>query len=355
MSQQTVLAELDEGKRILEILETSPAKGAIELLYTRRPNAYESYHKESDDVRVHVIKDEESIIATSAEVIRDVYINGIVKKASYLCGLKKDPHYNGVVNFGKLFFKSLTRKDVDCYFCSVVEDNKEARALFEKRRKRVMNMDYLQNYTTYMFKPYFKFKADSSKFVFKQVQKDDEKLLLKFLNAEGKNKNFFPVFKSLDQFTDLKANDFFVLKKDNEIIACGALWNQKNYRQYIVKKYNGLMKFVKILNPLIGKLGYIKLPKENEPINFPMLSFFIAKEDNEEYYKIFLNYIVKEIRKKYDMFVVGSTANSVSSEIYKRLKSIRFNTKIYSIDFVYGKGKVQKIDGNKLWLECGLL
>ena len=99
MSQQTILAELDEGKRILEILETSPAKGAIELLYTRRPNAYESYHKESNDVRVHVIKDEEAIIATSAEIIRDVYINGEVKKTSYLCGLKKDPYYDGVVNF----------------------------------------------------------------------------------------------------------------------------------------------------------------------------------------------------------------------------------------------------------------
>ena len=355
MSQQTVLAELDEGKRILEILETSPAKGAIELLYTRRPNAYESYHKESNDVRVHVIKDEEAIIATSAEIIRDVYINGEVKKTSYLCGLKKDPYYDGVVNFGKLFFKSLTREDIDCYFCSVVEDNKEARALFEKRRKRVMNMDYLQTYTTYMFKPYFKFKVVENNFVFKQVEKSEEEAVVKFLNEEGKNKNFFPVINSLEQFTDLSANDFYILKKDDEIIACGALWNQKNYRQYIVKKYNGMMKLARFFNPLISKLGYMRLPKEDTPIDFPMLSFFISKDDNAEYYKIFLNYIVKEIKKKYDMFVIGNTENSFSNEIYKGLKSIKFNTKIYSIDFVFGKGKVQDIDENKLWLECGLL
>ena len=355
MSQETVLAELDEGKRILEILETSPAKGAIELLYTRRPNAYESYHKESDDVRVHVIKDEEAIIATSAEIIRDVYINGEVKKLSYLCGLKKDPYYNGVVNFGKLFFKSLTREDIDCYFCSVVEDNKEARALFEKRRKRVMNMDYLQTYTTYMFKPYFKFKVDENNFEFKKVEKCDEKSVLKFLNEEGKNKNFFPVISSLEQFTDLSASDFYILKKDDEIIACGALWNQTNYRQYIVKKYNGVLKLVRWLNPLISKMGYIKLPKEDETLNFPMLSFLISKDDNDEYYKLFLNHILAEIRKDYDMFVIGSTENSCLNKILKDLKSIKFNTKIYAIDFVYGKGKVQEVDGNKLWLECGLL
>lgn len=355
MSQQTVLAEQNEGERILEILESSPAKGAIELLYTRRPNAYESYHKESEDVMVHVIKDDDKIIATNAEIIRDVYINGEIKKLSYVCGLKKDPYYDGVVNWGRMFFNELTREDIDCYFCSIIEDNKNARTLFEKKRKRSMNMEFLQTYTTYLLKPYFSFKLGNTECEFKQVEKSDEEKLIKFLNEEGKNKDFFPVFYSLNQFHNLSSKDFYILKKNNEILACGALWNQTSYRQYIVKRYNGMMKIARVLNPILNKLGYIKLPKEDEVLNFPMLSFFIAKDDTPEYYMEFLNYIVKRIKKNYDMFVIGNVANSFSNDIYKELKNISFSTKIYSIDFMISDGKVQKIDKNNLWLECGLL
>ena len=56
MSHTTYLAESKDGERILEILECSPAKGNIELLYTRRPNAYLSYKKESNESDVFVVK-----------------------------------------------------------------------------------------------------------------------------------------------------------------------------------------------------------------------------------------------------------------------------------------------------------
>ena len=49
MSYITYLAREEDGEEILEILESSPAKGSIELLYTRRPNAYVSYKKESKE------------------------------------------------------------------------------------------------------------------------------------------------------------------------------------------------------------------------------------------------------------------------------------------------------------------
>jgi len=356
MSQKVYLAEEKDGEKILEILENSPAKGNIELLYTRRPNAYQSYKKEDKDSTVLVIKENEEIIATAAGIPRDVYIGGVPKKISYLCGLKKDKDYQGNVNWGKIFIKSLVKPDIDAYFCSIVTENKEAQKLFEKKRKRTLNMEYLQGYTTYILTPYFKFKIDNpEKYSFNQANKKDEKEILEFLNKEGRKKDFFPIFKSLDQFSNLSINDFYILRKDNEIVSVAALWKQFGYRQYVVKKYNGIMKFAKIFNPVLKGLGYIKLPKENETIKFPMLSFFISKDDNEEYYKVFLNNINPVIKEKYGMFVIGTIQSSYMNNIYKNLRNIHFDTRIYSINFIIGNGKEEKIDKDKLWLECALL
>ncbi len=355
MSRVLCPAAPGDGKRILEILEASPAKGSIELLYTRRPDAYDSYQKESDGAFVYVAKEGERIVGTVAELTRRVYIGGEKKKAAYICGLKKDIDHPGAVNWGKALFRELVKDDVDSYFCSVVSDNTEIHELFGRRRRKTANAESLGRYTTYMLAPRFRFKTDSGDYVFARARREDEPELLEFLNSQGRKKDLFPVIESPEQFTDLGIEDFYILKNGEGIIAAGALWEQSGYRQYIVKRYRGVMKLARCLNPMLSALGYIRLPRENENIRFPMLSFFISKDDNEEYYKAFLNRIVPEIKKSYDMFVIGTPGSYFADAIYKKLKSIHFDTEIYSVEFVLGGGRTQGISRDRLWLECGLL
>ena len=355
MRQITIPATTEDGERILEILESTPAKGSIELLYTRRPNAFLSYQMESDEAYVYVVKEEDKTLGTVAEIVRRVYIGGEIKKLGYVCGLKTAPEYEGNVNWVKTFIQNLVKEDIDCYFCSIINENETARKLFEKKRKRTMNMNFLTGYTTYMLTPYFRFKVKSKGYEFSQICKEDEKEVLEFLNKEGRKKDFFPVIDNLSQFTDLESNDFYVLKKDNRIVAVGALWKQTGYRQYIVKKYRGLLKFGRCINPVLKLLGYISLPKENEVLKFPMLSFFISEENKEEYYKMFLNYIHPIIKKNYGMYVIGTNGDGTLNQILKKVRNIHFDTRIYEIEFIIGNGKKADVDKTDIFLECGLL
>ncbi len=348
-------ARPEEGIRILEILESSPAKGSIELLYTRRPDAYRSYQKESPEVHVFSVEDEGKIIATAAEIVHDMYIGGLPRKTGYLCGLKKDIAYLENIHWGRAFFRNIVKDHIDCYYCSVVDDNKRMNTVLERKRKRTVNNRFLQKYTTYMLAPYFHFKVDDGGCEFRRARPEDEAKLLEFFRAEGQKKEFFPVIASLNQFAHLSAEDFYFLQKDGEIVAAGALWNQSPYRQYLVKKYRGVLKFARFFNPLLKALGYIPLPKENETLSFPMLSFFLAEGDSEIYYKSFLNHIIPEIRKNYTMFVIGTAESYFANNIYKKLRNIHFDTRIYSVDFAFVKGKTLPINPRALWLECGLL
>ena len=86
MNGSKLIAHEKDGKELLKILESSAAKGAIELIYTRRPDAYESYMKENGNAFVFISRNEEKAVGTCAELVRDVYINGERCKAAYICG-----------------------------------------------------------------------------------------------------------------------------------------------------------------------------------------------------------------------------------------------------------------------------
>ena len=354
MSESKYLASANDGKEILRILESSAAKGNIELIYTRRPDAYESYMKEAGQARVFISRDGEHAVGTCAEVIREVYIGGRVCRAAYVCGLKKDAEYDGGIGFGARFIRDLQCDDIDFYFCSVVAENTDARRMFEKSR-RLLEMKQTVGYKTYILSPKVKVNAKKHSFTFRRATESDTDRLIEFLNAEGKKKDMFPVVKSFDEFYNLSVEDFYLLIDGESILATVALWNQTGYKQYVVKRYGRIMKIARIFNPLLSAFCYIKLPKENQSLDFPMLAFFLCKDDNTENYMIFLNEIKRKISKKYGMFVLGLSDGHFARPFADKLPSISFETKLYGIKFPWSE-QTYKIPGpKKIFFECGLL
>ncbi len=354
MSELKYKASATDGRDILQILESSAAKGNIELLYTRRPDAYESYMKESGEARVFVSRAGDRTIGTCAEIIRQVYVNGDICKAAYICGLKKEAAYNGGIGFGARFIRELWRDDIDCYYCSVVSDNKDAQKMFKKSR-RIVSMKPITEYTTFILNTKIKVRSTIHDLTFRQATENDLEPLIEFLNKQGRKNDLFPVITSLEQFHNLTHENFYILSKDNQIVATAALWNQTGYKQYIVKKYRRIMKLARIANPILSLLGYIKLPKENVTLDFPMLSFFVSENDNPEYYRIFLNEVKSEISKKYKMFVIGLPKNHFAWQIFNSLPSIHFDTTIYEIAFPCGKQGYKKVNADNIYPECALL
>lgn len=354
MSVSKYAASSTDGKEILRILESSAAKGRIELLYTRRPDAYASYRKESGEARVFISRVGERAVGTCAEIIREVYISGEICKAAYVCGLKKDAEYDGHVGFGVRFIRDLSREDVDFYYCSVLADNVQAQRMFEKS-KRMISMRPLAAYTTYILSPKVKIKAPKHSLLFRQAAENDRTKLIDFLNTEGKKKDMFPVIKTLDAFYNLSVRNFYLLMDGDRIVATAALWDQTAYKQYVVKKYRGLMRLARICNPFLSALGYIRLPKENVPLDFPMLSFFISQNDNEDYYRILFHEIKGEIAKSYGMFVIGLPKEHFAAPMFHKLPCISFETKLYEIRFPWSGQAHKTPDPQKTFLECGLL
>ncbi len=354
MSESKFSASPTDGKEILRILESSAAKGSIELLYTRRPDAYESYMKEWGEARVFVSRRGENAIGTCAEIVRTLYIDGKPCKAAYVCGLKKDAELAGNVGFGAEFIKGLYRDDIDFYYCSVVADNRDAVKMFERAR-HVISMKPFASYKTFILNPRVRISAPKHAYVFRRATYGDEANITRFLNNEGAKKDLFPVFEGAEGFYKLNYSDFYLLLDGERIIAAAALWNQIPYKQYVVKRYGRWMKAARLFNPLISLFGYIRLPKENAALDFPMLSFFTCKDDSVSTARIFLKEIKKEIIKNYGMFVIGLPKDHFAYSLFDSLPAISFETLLYEISFPWSNKKSKPVDKTRIHPECGLL
>lgn len=347
-------ARPEDGIEISRILDASTSNGGIDLLYTRRPDAYASYMKEPGEARVFAAKKDGVVISTCAELIREVYIGGEACRAAYICGLKKNPDYPGGAGISARIVREFQRDDIDFYFFGVLTDNPRAKEMFEKTSRLIQNR-HVTNLKTYILSPRAKIKAPKHALCFRQATDEDLPALLDFLRDEGRKKDLFPVVKSLDAFYNLHIGDFYLLFDGDAIVACAALWNSTGYKQFIVRRYSPLMKFARLLNPLVGALGYVKLPKENAPIDFPMLSFFLTKDGREDYFYIFLNEVRKEVGKRYGMYVFDLPDGHFAREILDCAPHVGFRTMTYEIRFPWSGQAYKTVDPARLATESGLL
>ncbi|MBR3244659.1 MAG: hypothetical protein IKF90_18545 [Parasporobacterium sp.] len=330
MPESVYEARKEEGPEISRLLESPVDAGLIQAIYTRRPDAYESYMKEFGESRVFVFRKEGRVIGTCSQIIRNVYVDGKEKRSAYICGLKKDSDYQGHLSAGLSFFRTFKRPDIDFYYCAVVSNNKDAVEKFEKKRD-FMSVKCITTYDTYFINPKVKTKEIKNEYRFRQASVKDTDALLEFLNTEGKKKDLFPVIKSLDDFYNLHAEDFYILEDDHEMKACAALWNTTSYKQLTITKFKGILKLARLLNPLLSLLAFPTFNKENESYDYPILSFFLSKDDNKDYYEIFFHRIKNEIKKNYRVFAVGLTRNHPIASVMKNLPKITGKSTIYEV------------------------
>lgn len=347
-----------DGKEMLEIIEALPSQGLFELLYTRRPDAYASYQKESDRVEVGVIRDEDGRIAMQgACVIRDYYLNGKEYSVGYLGGIRKRPDFKGNLNWMKMMLEAKAHVSCEMFYCSILADNGLVMKFFQRKRKNFPQWEKVCDYTTYVINPRAiagkRWELAESNLTFRRASREDLPEIHEFLNREGSKHDFFPRVRQLEQdFHGLRAEDCFLLEKDHRIIAFTALWNQSSYRQYIVTKYNRPLNYMRRVNKLTQLLGYVPFPKENETLDFLQLALFLVEDDHIGIYKHFLYKIAREIKKQKNMTVIGiPKENPVKREVFDRIRALSFDSTLFFVNF----SEEEIFPNHDLIPECGLL
>jgi len=356
MSSRFRLASREDGAGILKIMESDVAKGDLQLLYTRRPNPFDSFKKESPKSVVGIYEDAGDIVGTIAGIPREMYIGGERRNVCYVTNMKRAADRGGFLKWKDAFDAMYDPLDSQVYYCSVVKENAGVLKMLKKKRKGMPYAVELDGYRTYIISPTAPVRRPDSKLTFRRATEEDSEAVLQFLKTWGIRRNLFPAFDSLDGTKVPTITDFYLLFDGDELVAVGALWDRSDSKQYVLKKCSGKMAFVRFLNPVISLLGYIRLPKEGQQAAFTFLSFFFAKEDREDYYRTFLYYIRREVKKTHAMFVLGTNDRNPKRAVLDKIRAISFDTTLCEIVMSEFRGAEKvEFDPTALEAECAYL
>lgn len=354
----------DDAGEILEILEEMEFDGKISLTFTRRPDPYASFKREGKEVEILVSRDtkENRITSVAATSINPMFVDGEPMDIGYLFGLRVRKEYRRrylLLPKGFAYLFALhENKQIPLYITTILEENKTARRLLEKKRNNMPVYDYYGDYETYALTT-GKRAGRAKEFLFRRAERNDVGALVGFLRNQGRLYQFFPALENEDLEDpegSLSFSDFYMLcSPAGEILAAGAVWDQRRYKQYVLRGYGGIYKALYPVSFLFPFFGYPVLAKPGSILNFFTLSFWCVRDNHPEYFDPFLRH-VSEVSKSYAYFVLGVDRRHPLRDTLRKKPHLLYRSRMY---LVYEHDKARRagnIDRSRIpYLEIGRL
>ena len=334
-------AEDKDNEGIIKVFESGHFSGGISVKYLRNPNPLASFSADGDKAKIMIIRDNEcnKIIAVGGAVIRNEYVKGSIKKCGYLTGLKITPEYQKKIRFIAKAYQFLYEhiSECDCFYTTILDDNKSTIAMFEKGHKNMPEYKYLGHYTTYCFN-------GGKKLI--ELEKNNLSGFEKIMNTYFCKLSFSPVNYN---YAGFGKKDFYCVRNGSEIIACCFVGNQQNTKQYHMCSYSGLYG---LLSRMPTRLfGYPSFPKPNRDINFGVLSYLYIKNNDKRLCSDFLRSVACDAG--FSLLMWGGFENNPLCKAMDGMKVVKYGSRLYSV--YWDKSENITLDGSVIGVETALL
>jgi hypothetical protein len=355
-------ADADE---ILSILEENVFAGNISLIYTRRPDAYRSFMSEGDQVQLFACRDmqEGRVAGVAATALHECFIDHRPEKIVYLFGLRmsrRPPTGRVLLTLPDAYRQVIEQyhaQGVRYFITTILKDNLPAQRLLTKERAHMPTYTPLCPYFTLTFRTRRRAPSLPASCLFRKATREDRAAIEDFLAVDGGRCDFFPshVGNLFGRHPELSWESFYLLtdRRQGNILACGAAWDQASYKQYIVAGYGGVLRWLYPASFLLPLFGYPALPKPSTLLRFFLLSFWCVKDNREEHLKWFLDSVACEARD-YPYFVVGVPEAHPLAPALNRWKLLRYDSNIYLVGNHVTPEDLANLR-KSLYLECGWL
>lgn len=335
-------ARPEDSDEILSILEGTHFNGSMSFIYTRRPDPIASILREGEDVLIAVSRDPDNNVIAGMGVVavRKAYFKGEVVKVGYLFGLRKKKGHLGIASwipagYG-LMEEFVKRLGVKYVYTAILEENAHARRLLEKKRTVVPDYIFIGSYEVHNISTDYASRFRPGDFVARRCSGEDMDEVLELISTFAKNRDFYPYAdrQSLSEIYCGLTPDRFVgvWDKTGRIAACGALWDQEDFKQVYAKKYGIKLKVLAKMPYIAKMLGYPALPAEGNMLRFGMLSFWAARGHSFEPFYALLGETAR-CWKELSFIVAGMYENEPFLTAMQNIRSIRYKSRIYLVDW----------------------
>jgi len=247
-SVRFTLASEEHDGAIRRLLRENPMHGEVSLSFEREPNYFFSKELAGGRDQTILAFEGQRLLCMGRCSTRSRYVNGQLRRVAYLSELRLDSQARSrfdILRRGYQFFGQIQSDDPpELCFTSIAADNDRARRFLERGLPGMPAYKFIAGFTTFLIPvPRPSQLGPSERLGVSSVSATMARWsdLVAFLNAHGKEHQLASHWTVDDLYSlanfGLSLADVQVVVEDGQIIACGGLWDQRCFRQTVVRGY----------------------------------------------------------------------------------------------------------------------
>ena len=337
------LATQNDDAELRKLLRQNPMDGAIQITFEREPNFFAAAGLMGTVHQTVVARSRESgdIVGMGTRSVRPMYLDGTVRSAGYLGELRVDQAYQGRFNLirnGYAVGRALhSRCAVTHYLTSIVTENARARRLLEAGLSSMPTYTFLCHYHTLIIpaRQWFRSRPASCPV----ATEDYREQLADCLHRNYRRYAWTPYWTtdelgSPERTPGLAIGDFLVTIEGSWLNGCMALWDQRAFRQIVVRGYGSrLRRWRPFLNFFAPITGLPRLPTVGEPWAYAYVSPLAIDNDDPD---VFIRLLQATIRRAgqlgYDYVLLGlAESHPLLATAQRAVRHRRFASSLYLV------------------------
>lgn len=286
------LATPKDDTTLKRLLHENPMKSWVNISTEREPSYFDgaSLMGETYALIAHDAIVEENIIGMYSCSYLPVHIDGKPERIGYLGGLRVASEFRHKIHYIKHGFEAIkkilsSRATVQFYFTSIASENTIARRLLEANMSGMPCYSPVGEMTTIIFS------VNQGKNGGKLVQASSEDIsdIVSYYNKRASSYQLSPYLseewlQNTAGHPGLDISDFWLLRDKNGVLrCCFALWDQRAFKQSVVKGYKAPLKHLRILyNGYARMTKRVELPQAGKALEHLYVAFFACDDDDTD-------------------------------------------------------------------------
>ena len=356
------IAAVGDDAEIRRLLCENPMPGRISLSFEREPNYFADAKLSGEIKQTIVARDGERVVCVGSCTIRRRFVNGQPARVGYLGGLRLDAGHSGrfdILRQGYEFFHQLqTDTPADFYFTSIAGDNARARSILERGLPGMPSYEFIGEFVTVLLPAQPGHPAPD----LVENRNPPAEQIVTLLNNHNSERQFAPCWTE-DEVTALRSlglnlNDFKFVADSGRIDALAALWDQRVFKQTIVRDYSlSLLRARPVLNLAARFTGGTRLPAIGDVLRNAYVSHLTLNPNKPD----LLPRLIVELRRvaaqrKIELLTLGFAANDPRLAVMRRnFRGREYHSRLYVVRWPDCGGAARELDQRVMAPEVALL
>ena len=354
------IATAEDDAAIRRLLHENPTDGDISLSFEREPNYFVGQNIAGAIDQTVVAYEQDKLVCMGRCSVRERFVNGEAQRVGYLGELRLDYRARGRFDILRRGYEFFHQHSYQCgasvFFTSIATDNERSKRFLEAKLRGMPEYRFLCEFTTALISaPRSQHSASE---LLDAAKTDLNKQML--TTERARTNDCAAIVDFLNQFSirhqlatrwtterllncgsvGLRLDDIYVIRASRQIMGCVALWDQRCFRQLVIRGYDPKLSFLKpLINFAAPAFGSPKLPKIGEAIALAYASpFAIGDELASNMWSILSIILAEAANRGVEMVCISfDSSNPRWHRIKTRFAVREYKSRLYSVLWPGGK------------------